>query len=351
MFRRTIGLSFSHGMKVALIGVSLAVFSHVASAQAFLPPAGEGNATVSYQDTSTRGQLNNAGEVISVDSTAARSLMWDAQFGLNDRLAVNASLPFITAKFAGGPSPHLVGVHGQPSDLDNGTYHGTFQDVHFGVRFNILRSRRMALTPFAEAIIPSHHYESLGQSVVGRDLRTLILGAAVGGFVDALLPGVYFQTEFSHAVVQEVLGIRANHSRIDSDVGYFVTPRFSVRFLESFQITHDGIDFIGPYPPAFSVHSGGAITRNHRLNHDRLLRSNFLNLGAGVSFAVNDSLDLSVSAAKMAWGENVQRLRDVTVGANWHFRTRRGGLQPSPQQTGRMIPVRSNLPRTPPVWK
>ena len=247
--------------------------------------------------------------------------MWDVQFGLNDRLAVNASLPFITAKFAGGPSPHLVGVRGQPSNLDNGTYHGSFQDFHFGVRFNILRSRRMALTPFAEASIPSHHYESLGQSVVGRDLRALILGAAVGGFVDALLPGVYFQTELSHTVVQEVLGIRPNRSRVDSEVGYFVTPRFAVRFLESFQVTHDGIDFIGSRP-ALSIHSGDPITFDHFLNHDRLLRSNFLNLGGGVVFAVNDSLDLFASAAKMAWGENVQRLRDVTVGANWHFRMR-----------------------------
>jgi len=95
------------------------------------------------------------------------------------------------------------------------------------------------------------------------------------------------------------------------------------------------------YPPAFTVHSGDAITRNHRLNHDRLLRSNFLNLGAGVGFAANDSLDLFVSATKMAWGENVQRLRGVTAGANWHFRTRRRGLQPSPQRIGGMLPVRS----------
>ncbi len=332
MSRRQVDLSSPRGVIGVLLGVSLALFSRVASAQAFLPPAGEGDVATTYQAAFTRGQLNNGGARISPDSTDAHSLTWDAEFGLSDRLAVNFSLPFITAKFAGGPSPHLVGIHGQPSNLDNGTYHGSFQDFQFGARFNVVRSRTFALTPFAEVSIPSHHYESLGQAVVGRDLRALIVGAAVGGFVDAILTGLYVQTELSHAVVQQVLGIRASPSRVNSEVGYYVTPRFAVRFLENFQITDDGIDFVGPYPPTFAIHSGGSITRDYRLNHDRLLRSNFLNLGAGVSFAVNDSLDFFASTARMAWGENVQRHRDVTVGTNWHFRLR-PATSPSPQKT------------------
>jgi len=162
----------------------------------------------------------------------------------------------------------------------------------------------------------------------------LIVGAAAGGFVDAL-PGIYLQAELSHAVVQQVLGIRASPSRVNSEVGYYVTPRFAVRFLENFQFTHDGVDLVPP-PTFFALHGGGAINRDYRLNHDRLLRSNFLNLGAGVDFAVNDSVDLFASTARMVWGENVQRHRDVTVGANWHFRTR-AAATPSPQKTHAML--------------
>ena len=332
MVRQRFALSSPRGVAVAFAGVSLALFSSVASAQVFLPPAGEGDVAATYQAAFTRGQLNNDGTLISPDSTDAHSLTWDAQFGVSDRLAVNFSLPFITARFAGGPSPHLLGINGQPSNLDNGAFHGSFQDFHFGARFTVVRSRTFALTPFGEVSIPSHHYESLGQAVVGRDIRALIVGAAAGGFVDAIRPGVYVQTEVSHAVVQRVLGIRASPSRVNSEVGYYVTPRFAVRFLENFQLTHDGIDFVGPYPPTFTVHSGGSVTRDYRRNHDRLLRSNFLNLGAGVSFAVNDSLDLFASTARMAWGENVQRHRDATLGANWHFRTR-APAAPSPRKT------------------
>jgi hypothetical protein len=334
MSRRRVGHSPRRGVMVALAGVSLALCSRMASAQAFLPPAGEGDVTTTYQAAFTRGQLNNAGTLVTPDSTDAHSLAWDAEFGLSNRLAVTFSVPFITARFAGGPNPHLVGIHGQPSNLDNGAYHGSLQDFQFGARFNVVRSRSFGLTSFAEFGVPSHHYESLGQAVVGRDLRALIVGAAAGGFVDAL-PGLYLQAELSHAVVQRVLGIRASPSRVNSEVGMYVTPRFAVRFLENFQFTHEGLDLVPP-PTFFAIHSGGAINRDYLLNHDRLLRSNFLDLGAGVSFAVNDSVDLFASTARMVWGENVQRHRDVTAGANWHFRLRTART-PSPQKTHAML--------------
>ena len=86
-----------------------------------------------------------------------------------------------------GPIPHATGFDGQPSDFDDGSYHGTFQDFYFGTRFKAVESPRFALTPFVEVIIPSHDYESLAQTAVGRDLRALVVGAAVGGFADYLL--------------------------------------------------------------------------------------------------------------------------------------------------------------------
>src|SRR6266550_3872542 len=109
-----------------------------------------------------------SGDLIAPDSTDAHALMAEVQFGITNRFAVSASLPHMTVRFAGGPHPHLVNIHGQPSSLDNGQYHGTTQDFHFGGQWSGVQSRRLIVTPFAEAIIPSHDYESLGQSVVGR---------------------------------------------------------------------------------------------------------------------------------------------------------------------------------------
>jgi hypothetical protein len=179
----------------------------------------------------------------------------------------------------------------------------------------------LSVTPSVEVIVPSHHYESLGHSVVGLDMRALVLGAATGGFIDAL-PGTYFQAQVSHAIVEKVLGIRPDRTRLDSEIGYFVTPRLGVRFLESFQLTHNGLDFyVGPEGRIHS--SGQPINFPLYLNHDRLERINFLNVGGGVMFAASDAIDVFAAGSVLAWGRNIHPPKGVSVGANWHFRTRK----------------------------
>ena len=346
MFTGIIRSFFSRGAKAAVGDACVLVvllLPRAACAQAFLPPAGEGNVTATYQNVFTRGHLSNTGQQLTKsfaedpDIVRAHSLLWDFEFGLTDRVAFNVSLPFISAKYE-GTDPHPYGFNRQPTDLDNGTYHGSFQDFHAGVRFN-LRSRPLAITPLVEAIVPSHQYESVGHSVIGLDLRALVVGVAVGGFVDAPVPGIYFQTQFSHAVVQKVLGIRPNRTRLDSEIGYFVTHRLAVRFLESLQVTHDGLDFFPDSTSLVHIHSRNEPfpllpPYDFYFNHDRIERINFLNLGAGILFAVNDSFDVFANGSKLVWGGNIHPPRGLSVGANWHFRVRRGAApQSSAQQT------------------
>ena len=148
---------------------------------------------MSYQFVSSNGQLG-----IDFSRAASRPnpnscvhLARRVRIERQDRR--HASLPAMMVRYE-GPLAHPVGINGQPSDLDDGTYHGAFQDFYFGTRFKLLQSARFALTPFVEVIVPSHHYESLAQTAVGRDLRALVVGAAAGGFAEDLLPGLYFQT-------------------------------------------------------------------------------------------------------------------------------------------------------------
>jgi len=224
-------------------------------------------------------------------------------------------------RFAGGPHPHRVGIHGQPSNLDDGNYHATAQDFHLGGRWGLVRSPRLMVTPFIDGVIPSHHYESLGQAVVGRDLRGVIAGTSVSGFPDVILPGLYFQTQVSHTFVERVLAVRANQTNLDSEVGYFITPRIAARFVEAFQFTHNGIEFVGSQP-AIVMHGTNQTSRDITLNHDRLLMTRVVNLGGGISVGLSDSVDCFASATKSTWGRNVQRDHFFTAGVNVHFRTR-----------------------------
>src|SRR5205823_446918 len=137
-----------------------------------------------------------------------------------------------------------------------------------------------------DGVIPSHQYESLGQAVVGRDLRGLIVGASVSGFPDVIAPGLYLQTQVSHVFVEKVLSLRANQTNADSEIGYFITPRFAARFVETLQFTHDGIEFVGS-GPAIVIHGTNQTSLDIVLNHDRLLMTRVVNLGGGISVELN----------------------------------------------------------------
>src|SRR5262249_17439921 len=166
---------------------------------------------------------------------------------------------------------------------------------------------------------------SLAHAAVGKDLRAYVVGGAGGGFLDAFLPRLYFHTEVSYAFVQGVVGIHPNRSRVEGELGYFITPRLAVRFLESYLVTHHGFDLSSFTPMTTGVIHGTEteIPPEYRRYHDQLQRSNYLNLGGGVSFALNNSMEVFANAATMVWGENVHPLRGVTAGVNTHFSTRR----------------------------
>jgi hypothetical protein len=314
-------------------------FASEVAAQAFIPAAGDGTVSVSYQSLVTHGQNGVSGERLFPDQpqdlTETHALVWYVDYGLSDRIAVHASLPYMAVRYE-GQNPHLIGIKGQPSNLDDGTYHGSFQDFYFGTRFKLVQSSRFALTPFGEVTIPSHHYESLAQSAVGRDLRALVVGAAVGGFADYLVPGLYFQTRISQAFVQKAVDIRPNHTGVDSALGYFVTPRLAIQFIETLQLTSDGIDWVGP-PKILAVHDGTPLNKNYVINHDRLVRTNALNFGAGLTVTVTKDVDVFATVTKLAWGQNLPPPRSVTVGMNWSFQTRPAATT-NPSVTGRALP-------------
>jgi hypothetical protein len=321
---------------VVVLAVLLSCFASEVSAQAFIPAVGEGTVSASYQSVVTRGHRGASGTwypnaaqlpAFPEERTDTHALIWYVDYGLTDKIAVHASLPYMQVRYE-GPFPHTTGIDGHPSDLDDGTYHGAFQDFYFGGRYKLVQSSRLAVTPFAEVIIPSHQYESLAQSAVGRDLRALVLGAAIGGFVEKLIPGLYFQTRASYAAVQKAVDISPRRIAFDGALGYFVTPRLAIQFVQTFQYTVDGIDFVGP-PNLLALHNGSPFNDEYYRNHDRLTRANSLNFGAGVAFDVTERIGLFATVTKLAWGQNLPPPRSLTVGLNWNFSTRRSASGPN----------------------
>ena len=324
---RTLNSRSVHIRATALVAAGVVALARIASAQAFVPPAGQGNITIAYQNLFARGHLDLNGDRMSGeaghDPVQAHAFTFETEFGLTDRLAVNASIPFIRSKY-GGSAPHLVGGTGPPQEWDNGLYHATWQDFRLGLRYNLV-TRPVAMTVFAERIIPSHHYPALAHAAVGKDLLALVVGGAAAGFLDRILPGLFFQADYSYTRTGQIIGIRPNQSRVNAEVGYFVTPRLSIRFLQSYQVTHDGFDLISfatPMTVAQFHESGELVPAQYRRYHDQLQRSNYLNLGGGVGFALTESLETFAAGKNTVWGENIHPLRGLTIGTNVHFNIR-----------------------------
>ena len=308
----------------------LVLAAQPSAGQAFIPAKGDGTVSGSFQSIRSSPQLDSTGAKGDPEHWDTQALIWHVEYGLTDRIAVHASLPLVMSRYE-GQNPHTVGRDLQPSDLDDGTYHGSFQDFYFGARYGVVQSPGFALAPFVEVVIPSHRYETLAQSAPGRDTRVLLVGAAVGGFLDGILPGLYYQTRISYGTAQEVVDIRTNRTGIDSAVGYFVNPRLAVQFVQTFQYLHNGMYFT--FYPEFQadITGGGEITDEHWINHDRLLRGRALTLGGGMTYALNDSVGLFATATTMAWGRSLPRpVRSITVGMNWSFQTGRSSSRPSP---------------------
>src|SRR5881394_1323736 len=176
-----------------LILITSLLLANVAFGQAWVPPKGEGEMALSYQNLFTKEHFNGDGS--------------RHDYGATDKLAVSLSVPYGFGKYD-GPFPHLL-------PIDNGDYHGALQDLHIGVRYNI-GTHPFVFTPFLAIAFPSHHYEHFAHSAVGTDLWEVQMGINAGRRLDPLLPNAYVQLRYSYALVQRVIGIRPNRSRIET---------------------------------------------------------------------------------------------------------------------------------------
>jgi len=294
-------------------------------AQAWLPAQGEGTVSLLYQDTFVTYHYFTT-TPYDRGHTQGSAVLVDVTYGVTDKLAVTFGVPWVASKY-NGPFPHplasdlLAGVSpARPNPVDDGTYHSTFQDFRFDIRYNATR-KAVVLTPFIGSIVPSHDYTYFAHSAVGRDLKELQVGILASKLLDALAPGLFVQGRYSYGFTQQVLDISHNHSNMDLEVGYFITPRLRALALSSGQVTHGGIDLPqvacdlcpAPYqPPLILAH------------HDQITRDNFLNLGGGVAYTLNERLDLFGSLIHTVAARNGHAIQyGVSAGVSLGFSTRR----------------------------
>jgi len=301
-----------------LIGLPVSLLS-----QAWLSPKGEGTASVLYQYGFDRLHVFADGRTKDRGHTFLDSVLLDADFSVTSKLAVRVSLPYISGRYLGRNGHTLV--RGQPETavaLDNGNFHGSLQDFRFDVHYSLSQGA-LKVVPFVQAVLPSHHYETLGHAAVGMNVREYRVGVNLGRRLNPILPNAFVQGRYAFGFSQEVANIAPKRSYAAFQLGYFLTSRLSLQGAAVLTYSHNGINHDYNLFP-------DDLTDEQWLNHDRISRVNLLDLGANIGFSFNRSTNMVVGVGHSVWGANTHlRTMVVSVGFVKAFGTRLAGDRPS----------------------
>ena len=272
--------------------------------QAWPPPRGAGAVSLTLGDYAFDGHFAADGRQDPFGGTRAESVWLEGTYALTDRLVLTAGLPFVTTKLTGS-FPEGVAL----GPLDDGKYHGDFQDLRFEVAFNALAGD-LGVTPFVGFGVPSHEYEYVGEAVPGKNLNEAVVGLAAGRSLSPFLPKAYAHARYSFAYLERAdrdVG-RLDRSNLDTELGCALASRLLVRLLARWQITHGGLDLedMRHHPNFFRT-------------HDRAARTNSFNLGAGTAFTLGPSWEVYAIFLKALSGENAHQSRSFSIGATYYF--------------------------------
>jgi hypothetical protein len=300
----------------AAVAVCLITISpRSARAQAWPSGAGTGAVTLVFQSIRNAGHIVADGTRKPKGSSRSAAVALEAEYGVTDRLAVSASVPYVFAKYIGpgslGPLLRVDACH---------CWHSAFADATITARYSILGGA-FALTPSVALLVPTHDYPYRGEAVVGRRLPEWRFAVAAGQRLDAISPRLSVQVSYSYTAVRRVLDVPNNRSNAAVQGGVSLTRRISINGSLSWQRTHGGLrtGLVGP-PPAAGFPFGDIADEALFMEHDRMLRDDSFHAGAGIAWSLPGlGIDLLGSYVEFVSGRDTHYGRAFTVGISRPF--------------------------------
>ncbi|MBA3500703.1 MAG: hypothetical protein M4D80_07520 [Myxococcota bacterium] len=214
-----------------------------------------------------------------------------------EKLSIDVAVPFAMVKYAG------TDPHGPPGKWDDGSFHATLTDLRLGARYQVLDEPYVALSPHLAVSIPLMDYETIGFATGGRHLKTAHAGLSVGRTFDPVVPSLYFtgSYEFSFAEKMDATPmtekIKQKRSDIAFELGYFfLEGKLGINLAMNWRMQHGGLSF----------KQFGTIAPELVANHDPLLDEDFLFLGGGASYAINERFTVTLSLRQFIRGYNTR---------------------------------------------
>lgn len=272
----------------------LALSPAPSQAQAWLPAKGSYSFGLDLSNTLNKKHYTRTGAEVDVGHTDAEIVNISASYSPIDRLLVSASLPFVNTRHRGANGG------GHDTEIDNGSWHGTVTDLQLTAHYQVTDGP-VAFAPHVGVIIPTHSYVFFGHAAPGRRLDEYWVGFSAGASLHEWIPRTYVQLRANYAFVEKVLGIAHDRKNLALEIGHYLTDRLSVRLLGSRQWTDGGISVPVPITsPLFPV-------------HDILAAEEFINVGAGASWTINERMSVYGLYMTATEGTNAHKLEHRTT--------------------------------------
>lgn len=263
--------------------------------------AGHGRISVGFQAAHTEGLVNHAGYQFGRDlATDVRNINLGIDYWLGEDWSVHASLPFISKRALRDPGRHdqkrLIVPHPESTYIDDGLYHGAWQDWSLGVTYHAALGA-FEVTPHAYFTYPSHDYIFFASAPVGQGLKKLRVGADLSQRLGR--SNFHYSAGYSYEFVEQVRDgpvrdVNTDNQYLRLSAWYDFSPQLSARVFAN-RRTGNGLT------NADMNRLDRAQRTEWWYQHDRLLQYNYAIAGLGSNWRFNELWSVSASAATMIW--------------------------------------------------
>ncbi len=260
---------------------------------------GHGAMSIAYGNTYVSGFHVNDSLVVPMGDVRSQRIDLDIDYFVADRWSVHAGIPYIDNRYTGA-HPHcptaapaqcanipvLTHPHPESQFLDDGNYHGAFQDYSLGAAYHA-NINNYLITPSITAYIPSHNYTFFANAAVGQDLQRVELNLNVAHQFD--FSNIYYRVGFGRVFSEKTFGQGIDYNKLDLEAGYFLNEQWT---LKLFGTAKKGGGYFGGYDPTTEVW----------FHHDQRAPHEYASLGLGADYHLGDKYTLSSALQREIWG-------------------------------------------------
>lgn len=253
-------------------------------------------------------------------TTDSHALQLLADFALNEKWSVYGSIAYVQKRLVdpigyGTHNPRVDFYEYTPPDLrfvDDGDYHGGFQDATVGVQY-LAVDGPLEVLPFISYGTPVSDYPIYGSAIIGRGLNELSVGVSLD--LTPYFSDWNFQADLSYVFSEKVVGVDLDYWLMYLSASYYVTPGFAPRIFLTGRYTPNGTRYPEDFEPYEEKYDN-----EYGWRHDQTLKHEFINAGVGFDYIFSERYGVSANYYQTIEADNLLEVdRAFNVGLTRRF--------------------------------